>query len=100
MVNRCVLSDFLPSRYSTAGRECDTVGLQLGKHSPLRPEILCTHRALHTFSKRGGGGGAHTAATRMDGLTRPESMWAQQSKYDKGPPHLLKPLSSDEQIPT
>lgn len=51
LVNRCVLSDFLSSRFSTAGRERDTVGLQLGKHSPLRPEILCTHRAQRTFSE-------------------------------------------------
>lgn len=64
----------------------------MGKHSLLRPEILCTHRAQHTLSEWG-----HTAATRMDGLTRPESMWAQQSKCDQRPPPcLLKPLRSKE----
>lgn len=54
---------------------------------------MCTHRAQHTFSK-----GGLTAAVRMDGITRPESMWAEQSKYEERPPHLLKPLSPDEQI--
>lgn len=49
LVNWCVLSDFLSSRFTTAGRKCDTVGLQLSKHSPPRPEILCTHRAQRTF---------------------------------------------------
>lgn len=87
LVNRRVLSDFVSTLYSTAGRELNTVGLQLGKHSPPRPEILCTHRVQHTFSE-----GAPTAAARMYGLTRPESMWAQQSKNDKGPPHLLKDI--------
>lgn len=42
--------------------------------------------------------GALAAATRMDGLTRPESMWALQSENDKRPPHLLKALPCDDQL--
>ena len=54
---------------------------------------MCTHGARRTFSE-----GPSQAAARMDGLTRPESMWAQQSEYDKRPPHLLKPSRSSQQI--
>lgn len=61
---------------------------------PHRGQRSCVHTGHSARSARG-----LTAATRMDGLTRPESMWARQSEYDRRPPHLLKPLSSDEQIP-
>ena len=76
-------------------REFDTVGLQLGKHSPLRPEILCTHGAKHTFND----GGLRFEAG-MDGRSRPESMWEQRSQSDKRnlPPSLQKALKYDEHI--